>query len=98
MQCGIMDQFAIARGKADNAIIAQLRYNLDYTYILLNWNNYRLLILNSKKPRSLISFKIQRAQKSESDEALRILQATSSIRNLCEATFPQLDLIRDENN
>ena len=94
MQCGIMDQFAIARGKAENAILLNCT-NLDYSYIPFELNNYRLLILNSKKPRSLIHSKYNE-RKSESDEALRILQATSSIQNLCEASFPQLDLILDE--
>lgn len=94
MQCGIMDQFAIARGKANNAILLNCA-NLEYSYIPFELNNYKLLILNSKKPRSLIHSKYNE-RKAESDEALRILQATSSIQNLCEASFGQLDLIQDE--
>jgi len=94
VQCGIMDQFAVALGKANHAILLNCS-NLDYSYVHFELNNYSLLILDTKKPRSLIHSKYNE-RKSESDEALRILQTTSSIQNLAEASIPQLELIKDE--
>ena len=94
VKCGIMDQFAVALGKADNAIFLNCS-TLDYKYIPFELNNYRLLILNTKKPRNLIHSKYNE-RKSQCDEALRILQATSGIQHLAEASMPQLDLIKDE--
>ncbi|MDB5283938.1 MAG: galactokinase [Bacteroidota bacterium] len=94
VKCGIMDQFAVALGKADNAILLNCA-TLEHSYIPIELNDYCLLVMNTKKPRSLIHSKYNE-RKAESDEALRILQVTSGIKNLCEATVPQLDAIKDE--
>ena len=94
VQCGIMDQFAVALGKTDHAILLNCS-TLDYSYIHFVLNNYRLLVLNSKKPRSLIHSKYNE-RRSECEEALRILQLTSPIQNLAEANMTQLDLIKND--
>ena len=94
VQCGIMDQFAVAMGNADHAILLNCS-TLEHSYVHMELNNYRLLILNTKKPRSLIHSKYNE-RKAECEEALRILKATSSIQHLADATIPQLDLIPDE--
>jgi len=94
VQCGIMDQFAVALGKANNAILLNCS-TLDYQYVPIELNHYKLLILDTKKPRSLIHSKYNE-RKSESDEALRILQTTSDIQNLAEANMSALELITDE--
>jgi galactokinase len=94
VQCGIMDQFASALGKADHAILLNCA-NLNYQYVPIQLNNYRLLILNTKKPRSLITSKYN-DRRSQCEQALHILQATSSIKNLAEANMSQLDLLKDE--
>ena len=94
LQCGIMDQFAVAMGKADNAILLNCA-TLEHSYIPFELNNYKLLILDSKKPRNLVQSKYNE-RKSECEEALRILHTTSSIQHLAEASFAQLDLIKDE--
>lgn len=94
VQCGIMDQFAVAMGKTDHAILLNCS-TLEHSYIPFELNNYRLLILNSKKPRNLIHSKYNE-RKSECEEALRIIQATSSVQHLAEVPFPQLDLIKDD--
>ena len=95
VKCGIMDQFSVAMGKTGNAILLNCA-TLEHQYIPLELNDHRLLVMNTKKPRSLIHSKYNE-RKAECEEALRILQATSSIQNLCEATVPQLDSITDEN-
>ncbi len=93
VQCGIMDQFAVAMGKADHAILLNCS-TLEHSYVHFELNNYRLLILNTKKPRSLIHSKYNE-RKAECDEALRILQTTSSIQHLAEASMSQIDVIQD---
>jgi len=94
VQCGIMDQFAVAMGKADQAILLNCS-TLEHTYVHFELNNYRLLILDTKKPRSLIHSKYNE-RKAECEEALRILQVTSPIQHLAGASMSQLDLINDE--
>jgi galactokinase len=93
VKCGIMDQFAVAMGKHDHAILLNCS-TLEHNYVHFELNNYRLLVLDTKKPRSLIHSKYNE-RKSECDEALRILQATSSIQHLADAPMSQLDLLKD---
>ncbi|MCD6322917.1 MAG: galactokinase [Clostridiales bacterium] len=52
VNCGIMDQFASAMGKADHAILLYCR-DLSYSYIPLDTKDYKLVISNTKKRRSL---------------------------------------------
>ncbi|HWB62695.1 MAG TPA: hypothetical protein VG603_04220, partial [Chitinophagales bacterium] len=94
MKCGIMDQFSVALGKADHAILLDCA-TLEYDYIPLYLGDYSLLILDSKKPRSLIHSKYNE-RRAESEEAYRIISTTQSIKNLCGADFSMLELIKDE--
>ena len=52
VNCGIMDQFASAMGKADHAILLDCR-DLSYSHIPLDTKDYKLVISNTKKKRSL---------------------------------------------
>ena len=52
VNCGIMDQFAVAMGKKDHAILLNCD-NLGYEYIPFKTANYSLLIINTNKQRSL---------------------------------------------
>ena len=52
VQCGIMDQFAVANGKTNCAIVLDCN-SLDYTHVPFDLGDYSLVIINSKKPREL---------------------------------------------
>ncbi len=94
VMCGIMDQFSVATGKADNAILLDCA-TLDYQYVPLYLDNYRLLILNTRKPRNLIHSKYNE-RKGECEKALEIIQNYHSVNNLCQADYTHLDLLTDE--
>ncbi len=95
VQCGVMDQYAVALGKADNALLLDC-HKLQHEYIPFELGDYRLLIMNSKKPRSLIHSKYNE-RKAECDEVLGLLQiAQPEIENLANAEMMWLDLISDE--
>lgn len=95
VQCGIMDQYAIALGRQDQSLLINCA-NLSHTYIPFELGNYRLLIMNSKKPRALIHSKYNE-RKRECEEALKIIQnANHDIHFLCEADPVLTDLIADE--
>lgn len=95
VQCGIMDQYAISLGKQDHALLIDCA-SLSHTYIPFELGEYRLLIMNSKKPRSLIHSKYNE-RKQECEEALRIINASNhSINHLCEAEPFWLESIADE--
>lgn len=93
VKCGIMDQFSVALGKADNAILLNCT-TLDYQYVPLYMDEYRLLILNTRKPRNLIHSKYNE-RKAECEEALAIIQRSADISCLCEADPVHLELLED---
>ena len=72
VNCGIMDQFAIAMGKKDHAIFLNTD-TLEYEYTPLNLGNNRIVIVNSNKRRELGDSKYNE-RRAECDEALRRLQ------------------------
>ena len=95
VKCGIMDQYSVALGKKDHAILLDCAA-VKHTYVPFDLEEYRLVIMNTNKPRSLIHSKYNE-RKAECDEALRIIQtAISGIKHLCDAEMHHLDLIADE--
>jgi galactokinase len=94
MNCGIMDQFSVALGKADHAILLDCS-TLQHVYIPFQLKDYRLVIMDTKKPRTLITSKYNE-RREQCEEALRIIQTASPIKNLCQADMDQLALIKDD--
>jgi galactokinase len=93
VNCGIMDQFAVAMGKKDNAILLNTN-NLIYEYIPFELGNYRLLIMNTKKPRELSDSKYNE-RRAECDAVLEIIKQTKPANNLCEVDIEDLISIKD---
>ncbi len=52
VNCGIMDQFAVANGKKNHAILLNCA-TLESEYIPADFKNYQLIIINSNKARAL---------------------------------------------
>ncbi|MBO4326421.1 MAG: galactokinase [Clostridia bacterium] len=86
VNCGIMDQFASAMGKADNAILLDCA-TLDYSYIPLRLGEYSLVLANTKKKHSLGASKYNERRK-EVEEGLKLmheaLPGTEDRKNLCD--------------
>ncbi|MHB8074326.1 galactokinase [Desulfosporosinus fructosivorans] len=72
MNCGIMDQFASGMGKAGNAVLLKCD-TLEYRYVPLAWGDYRLVITNSNKQRSLTESKYNQ-RRQECEEGFNILR------------------------
>lgn len=89
MNCGIMDQFAVAMAKPDAAIVLDCN-TLNYHYVPLELGNYSLLILNSMKPHELIESKYN-DRVVEANEALAILRNNYEIDTLADATIEQVE-------
>lgn len=90
VNCGIMDQFAVAFGEQNKALMLNCE-TLDYTAVDSNLGDYLLAIINTNKPRKLAESKYnERVQ--ECATALAALQKELDIKNLCQidtATFNQ---------
>jgi len=92
---GIMDQFAIAGGAKNKAILLNSQ-NLSYKYIPLEFKNFELVIVNTNKKRSLADSKYNE-RFSQCLESLTILKNHGyNIDNLCFLTSFMLDEIKDK--
>lgn len=82
VNCGIMDQFAIAMGKENQAIFLDTA-DLKYEYAPIVLENQKIVILNTNKKRGLGDSKYNE-RRSECEEALMQLQKVVDIASLGE--------------
>lgn len=78
--CGIMDQFAVAMGKADNAIFLDTS-TLKFEYAPVKLKNAKIIITNSKVKHSLVD-SAYNTRRQECADALAALQTVVSIESL----------------
>ncbi|WP_274649427.1 galactokinase [Paenibacillus humicola] len=81
VQCGIMDQFAVANGRKDHAILLMCD-TLEYKLVPFASGSFKLVIGNTNKRRGLVDSKYNE-RRSECERAVRDLQAV----------FPELTLL-----
>ena len=89
VNCGIMDQFAIAMGKKDHAIFIDTA-DLSYTYAPVKLEGAKLVIACSNKKRGLGDSKYNE-RRSECETALSELQKVMDIKGLGELTEEQFE-------
>lgn len=96
--CGIMDQFASAMGKKDNAIFLDTN-TLNYTYAPVKLPDAKIVITNSKVKHSLVN-SAYNDRRNECETALKELQAVVNIKTLGDLTEEQFEehkaAIKDE--
>ncbi|MBW7458745.1 galactokinase, partial [Paenibacillus sepulcri] len=81
VQCGIMDQFAVANGKKDHAILLMCD-TLEYDLVPFDSGSYRLVIGNTNKRRGLVDSKYNE-RRSQCEQAVQDLRTA----------FPELTLL-----
>ena len=98
VNCGIMDQFAIAMGKKDQAIFLDTS-DLSYTYAPIKLADEKIVIACSNKKRGLGDSKYNE-RRAECEEALAELQTKLDIKALGELSEEEFesnkDLIKSE--
>ena len=99
VQCGIMDQFIIATGKAKTAELLDCA-SLDYEYVPLEMGDFRFVVMNTKKKRQLADSKYNE-RREQCEKALADIKAaslplqggnysnTKDLPNLCALTEEQ---------
>jgi len=92
VNCGIMDQFAIAMGKKDHAIFLDTA-DLSYTYAPIALEGMKLVIACSNKKRGLGDSKYNE-RRSQCEEALRRLQTVCKVNSLGELTEDEFEAHR----
>lgn len=93
MNCGIMDQFAIAMGKKDHAIFLDTQ-NLQYEYAPIRMDGYKIVIAASNKKRRLTDSKYNE-RRAECEKALKDIQSVKMIHALGELTEEGFEQIKD---
>lgn len=95
VNCGIMDQFASANGKKDNAVLLDCS-TLEYEHIPLDLKNCVLVLANCNKPHNLRESKYNE-RRGEVEKALAILQKGGvKADNLAQVTPSQLEPFKAE--
>ncbi len=98
MNCGIMDQFASAMGKKDNAIFLDTA-DLSYQYAPLVLDGAKIVVTNSNVKHSLVNSEYN-VRRSECEKALEELQAVVEIKGLGDLSEEQFEAnkaaIKDE--
>jgi len=85
VNCGIMDQFAVAMGKKEKAILLNCD-TLDYEYLPFETGDYTLIIINSNKRRTLADSKYNE-RFAECGKALKALKREIDVAHLCDVDF-----------
>lgn len=90
---GIMDQFAIAMGKKDHAILLDCN-TLKYDYVPVVLKDEVIVIANTNKRRGLADSKYNE-RRAECDEALAELQTKLPIKALGELSIEEFEANKD---
>ena len=93
VNCGIMDQFAIAMGKKDCAIFLDTS-DLKYEYAPVKLEGARIVISCSNKKRGLGDSKYNE-RRSECETALAEIQKVKDIKSLGELTEEEFEAVKD---
>ena len=93
VNCGIMDQFAIAMGKKDHAIFLDTS-SLDYEYAPVKLQGAKIVIGNTNKKRGLGDSKYNE-RRAECEEALKEIQTVKNIQSLGELSEEEFEAVKD---
>ncbi len=92
VKCGIMDQFAVAMGKKNQAVLLN-SYSLDFKHINMNIGKYKLVVMNTNKRRELSDSKYNERRR-ECEKALYILKNYTDIDNLCQLSVEEFKQLK----
>ena len=87
--CGIMDQFASAMGKEDNAIFLDTA-DLSFEYAPIKLDGAKIVIANTNKKHKLTDSQYN-ARRSMCEEALAILQKVVDIKGLGDLSIEEFE-------
>ena len=94
VNCGIMDQFSIGMAKENHAIYLNTE-TLEYKQVPLILGDYKLIIANTNKQRSLSDSKYNE-RVTECNEALSIISKSKQLNELCDLEIKDLNQIQKD--
>ncbi len=93
MNCGIMDQFASAMGRKDEAIFLDTA-TLQYEYAPIRLNGMKIVVTNSKVKHSLVGSAYNDRRKS-CEDALEELRKVTDIKTLGDLSVEEFEAHKD---
>lgn len=94
-QCGIMDQFASVMSKEGNVILLDCQ-SLEYQYIPIDLNPYKIIMLNTKVSHNLAASEYN-TRKQECEEGVALMKKVNpSINFLRDVTREMLETAKSE--
>ncbi|SDA79567.1 galactokinase [Butyrivibrio sp. INlla18] len=91
--CGIMDQFAVAMGKENNAIFLDTA-DLSFEYAPIKLDGAKIIVANTNKKHKLTDSQYN-ARRSMCEEALSILQKKLDIKGLGDLSIEEFEANKD---
>ncbi len=91
--CGIMDQFAVAMGKKDNAIFLDTA-DLSFDYAPINLDGCKIVIANTNKKHKLTDSQYN-ARRSACEKALEEIQKVVDIKGLGDLSIEEFESNKD---
>ncbi|GGN97261.1 galactokinase [Saccharibacillus kuerlensis] len=90
VNCGIMDQFAVANGKKDHAILLMCD-TLEYEHVPFQTGSYKLVIGNTNKRRGLVDSKYNERREQCTTALEQLKTRKSDLNYLAELTPSQFE-------
>lgn len=90
VNCGIMDQFAVANGKKDHAILLMCD-TLEYKHVPFQTGSYKLVIGNTNKRRGLVDSKYNERREQCTAALERLRSCKADLSYLAEITPSQFE-------
>ncbi|WP_172194012.1 galactokinase [Saccharibacillus qingshengii] len=90
VNCGIMDQFAVANGKKDHAILLMCD-TLEYKHVPFQTGSYKLVIGNTNKRRGLVDSKYNERREQCTQALERLRSCKADLNYLAELTPSQFE-------
>ncbi len=90
VNCGIMDQFAVANGKRDHAILLMCD-TLEYKHVPFQTGSYKLVIGNTNKRRGLVDSKYNERREQCTQALERLRSCKADLNYLAELTPSQFE-------
>jgi galactokinase len=94
VNCGIMDQFAVAMGRSGQAMLLDC-HDLSYRYVSAALDPYGLVLLDTQKPRSLVA-SAYNTRRTECEAANQWLSERFGPAPLAQRTLEQVLALEDD--
>jgi len=94
VNCGIMDQYAVAFGKKNNAILLDCELNR-HEYVKMDLKDNKIMIINTNKQRKLSDSKYNE-RRAESYSGLKILLENTNKKSISELKIEDFEKYNNE--